>query len=398
MSSSWLQCDWCGSRFETAPLFFGCPCCAQEGKKRPIEMKYAIDRVQPETTRGVWRWASLLPPAESDRRVTLHEGSTPLVPIELPGSNAAVFLKNETSNPTWSWKDRANAVSISMAKQFGFRRVTAKSTGNHGNSMAAYAGAAGLDATILCNDDTPELQLALMAGYGGRVIRGGRQDKIIAHMIAAQGYFPCTILCPQAGYSNPFGVEGFKTIAFEIVEALAGRAPDRVFVPTGSGDGLYGIWKGFREMAEQNRISAAPRIVACQPHGANSASRAWKMSRHHVEPLQQLKTDALSVAEPATGDHALRAVYESGGEFREASETEILDAARALRRMGFALELASALPYACALQIAGAQSSQEREIWALVGSGAAVKWPEMLLRDRSEPTTLGSEVDEIELR
>ncbi len=396
MPNNWLECDWCRSRFDVAPMFFGCPHCAQEGKKRPVEMKYAIDRFHPETSPGVWRWAGLLPPAECDRRVTLYEGSTPLVPIDLPGSNAKTFLKNETCNPTWSWKDRPNAVSISMARQFGFQRVAARSTGNHGNSVAAYAAAAGLDATILCHENTAELQLALMESFGARVVLGGCQDKIVTQMVAAQAYFPCTILCPRAGYSNPFGVEGFKTIAFEIVDAMAGSAPDRVFIPAGSGDGAYGVWKGFREMAERKQIAAAPRIVACHPRGANSASRAWKLNRHHVEPLLQVKTDALSVAEPVTGDHALRAVYESGGEFSEASEPEILQAAQALRRMGFALELASALPYACALRTRAAQCTSNREVWILIASGAAVKWPETFLRDYSRPVMLGSEVEEIE--
>jgi len=398
MPNNWLECYWCRSRFDVTPMFFGCPHCAQEGNKRPVEMKYAVDKLQPEVAPGVWRWAGLLPSVEDNRRVTLYEGSTPLVPVDFPESNVKAFLKNETANPTWSWKDRPNAVSISMARQFGFRRVTARSTGNHGNSVAAYAGAAGLDATILCHEDTSALQLALMEGCGARVIRGGCQDKIITRMVAAQAYFPCTILCPQGGYSNPFGVEGFKTIAFEIVDALAGSAPDRVFIPAGSGDGTYGIWKGFREMAERKQISVAPRIVACQPEGANSAARAWKLRRNHVEPLRQVKTAALSVAEIVTGDHALRAVYESEGEFCEVLEVEILEAARALHRMGFALELASALPYACALQTESRRPLSRPEIWVLIGSGAAVKWPETFLRDYTKPPILGSDVEEIDVR
>jgi len=398
MSNSWLQCDWCGSQFDVAPMFFGCPHCAQTRRKRPLEMAYAIDTLQPETSAGVWRWAALLPPVDSDRRVTLYEGSTPLVPIDLPGVNATTYLKNETSNPTWSWKDRPNAVSISMARQFGLRRVTARSTGNHGNSAAAYAARAGLEATILCHADTAELQLALMESYGARVIRGGSQDKIINHMVREQGYFPSTVLCPRTGYSNPFGVEGFKTIAFEIVDALAGSAPDRVFIPAGSGDGAYGIWKGFREMAARKQISAAPRIVACQPRGANSASLAWKKRQNHVEPLPQVITDALSVAERATGDHALRAVYESRGEFREASEPEIVEAALALRRTGFAVELASALPYACALQSEVPSDSSKHEVWVLIGSGAVVKWPDTILGGYFKPVMLGSEVEKVEVR
>ena len=312
---------------------------------------------------------------ETDR-VTLYEGNTPLIPMRFGDLAATVYLKNETVNPTWSWKDRPNCISVSMARCFGLERVLSKSTGNHGNATAAYAGSAGFEATIFCNPDTPELQLALMTGYGAEVILGGTPDQTIVTMIRERGYFPCTVLCPQAGYSNPFGVEGFKTIAFEIVASLNGNAPDRVFVAAGSGDGVYGIWKGFRELAERGIIAAAPRMVACQPHGANSAAVAWRKNSRHVEPLAVVNTEARSVAEPATGDHALRAVYESKGEFLEASESEIAEASRTFCRAGFALELASSLTYACARKA----KPGEGELWVLVGSGAAVKWPETILR------------------
>jgi threonine synthase len=379
-------------------MFFGCPTCAKQEKRRPLEVKYAINETAAQATAGLWRWASLLPPVQQEKRVTLYEGSTPLIPIHAAGSGAnRLFLKNETVNPTWSWKDRPNAVSVSVAKQFGFSRVVATSTGNHGNALAAYATAAEIDATILCNDSTPELQLALMEAFGARVIRGGNQDKILTHMITDQGYFPCTILCPHAGYSNPFGVEGFKTIAFEIAETLGGKAPDRIFIPVGSGDGVYGIWKGFRELAERHRIPSLPKIVACQPHGANSASRTWHRGRHHVETLPAVHTSALSVAEPLTGDHALRSVYESGGEFREASESQIAEAAQELRSRGFALELASALPYACLLDALSANSTTG-ETWVVVGSGAAVKWPETIIKDYSPPISFTKDIEEITLR
>ena len=398
MPDSWLQCDWCGSRFEFGPIFFGCPSCAAVGRKRPLEVKYQSGSLEPSQSPGLWRWSGLLPAVELPHRITLHEGNTPLVPLSCPPHPARLLLKNETSNPTWSWKDRPNAISISVARQFGFPRVAAKSTGNHGNAVAAYAAAAGIDATVLCNPDTPLLQLALMEGFGARVILGGCQDKILDRMVASQSYFPCTILCPRASYSNPFGIEGFKTIAFEIVEALGGAAPNRVFIPVGSGDGVYGIWKGFRELAERKLIPLAPKIVACQPQGANSAAQAWRRGRKHALPLAHMSTCALSVAEPVTGDHALRSVYESGGECREASEPDILAASHRLQRMGFALELASALPFACATQQSALESSAAGETWVIVGSGAAVKWPETLLSNYSKPISLSSDVGEVAVR
>ena len=157
-------------------------------------------------------------------------------------------------------------------------------------------------------------------------------------MIRKRGYFPCTILCPEAGFSNPYGVEGLLTIAFEIVASLGRRAPQGVFVPVGSGDGVYGIWKGFRELSERNLIAAAPRMFGCHAQGANSAARAWRAGLSRVEALLSVQTVALSVAELATGSHALRAIQESHGSMMEASDAAIPQAAEALRKRGLALE------------------------------------------------------------
>ncbi len=131
----------------------------------------------------------------------------------------------------------------------GLNVVIAISTGNHGNAMAAMAAAGGLKATVLCNVEAPALQLALMQAYGARVVRGGKAEAMVLNEIKRGDTFPCTTLSMQKAYSNPFGVEGAKTIAFEIWQDL-GRVPDRVFVGVGSGDGIYGIWKGFRELHE----------------------------------------------------------------------------------------------------------------------------------------------------
>ncbi len=392
MPHSWLECDSCKSRFDIMPLFFGCPVCTEQRRRRPLEMKYDARTLNADHAQsGLWRWKNLLPPVEPQHRLSLGEGGTPLLSIAMQSSRANVYLKNETSNPTWSWKDRPNAVSVSMARQLGFARVVAKSTGNHGNSMAAYAARGGLQSTVLCNRDAPKLQLALMSGYGARVIRGGNQDAILSELVRRQNYFPCTILCPQSGVSNPYGIEGFKTIAFEIVDALDGRAPDRVFVPVGSGDGIYGIWKGFRELAERKIIPFPPRMIGCQAEGANSASIAWRGRQRKVEALPSVRTVALSVAELATGNHALRAVYESDGSIMEESDGSILQAAKDLRKRGLALEPASSLSFACAHTSQGG----EGETWVLIGSGSAAKWPETLLQGFEVPSELPDDITDL---
>jgi threonine synthase len=388
LATGWLQCTFCGSRFAVGPLFFRCPNCLSEGIAAELEMRYTprMLKVPNKRNAGVWGWKSHLPNIPQESRITLGEGATALLRVEETGDGPEVYLKNETTNPTWSWKDRPNAVSVSMAKHFGFERVIAISTGNHGNAMAAMAAAGGLKATVLCNAEAPALQLALMQAYGARVVRGGNAEAMVLDVIKRGDTFPCTTLSMQKAYSNPFGVEGTKTIAFEIWQDL-GRVPDRVFVGVGSGDGIYGIWKGFRELQECGLAARVPKIIGCQTIGANSLVRAFKENAETVTRLNSIETVAASLAEFATGNQALRAIRESEGEAVEVTDNETFDSMRWMSRRGIALEPSSAVPLACLRKVRAAEGSQENssEIWVTIGSGAAPKWPEDLLRGFTMP-------------
>jgi threonine synthase len=368
-------------------MFFGCPACAAQGMRSPLEMRYA-PRVFPmpaACAHTVWSWSHLLPTIETDAHITLGEGATSLLSLT-ENTGPEVFLKNETTNPTWSWKDRTNAVSVSMAKHFGFPHVISISTGNHGNAMAAMAGAAGLAATVFCKPDAPSLQIALMQGYGARVVLGNDAEAMVLALVKGGGAFPCTILDASTGYSNPFGVEGFKTIAFEILQQL-GRMPDRVFVPVGSGDGIYGIWKGFREMRDCGTTATVPRIYGCQTQGANSLVRAFIRGDRTITPLAATDTVAASLAELAVGQTALTAVYESGGAALEVIDEAALAAQHKLARRGIALEPSSAVSLACLCQLREQEGEQATagEIWVFIGSGAATKWPDDVLRGFVRP-------------
>ena len=390
-ATEWLECLRCHARYEVGPMFFGCPQCALTGQHAAVEMHYSPRSVEPATDRreGLWGWRSHLPSVPASVRVTLGEGATNLLPLRDFARGPAVFLKNETTNPTWSWKDRPNAVSVSVAKHFGFRHVIAISTGNHGNAMAAMATAAGLDATVFCNADAPALQLAMMENYGARVVRGGDPEAMVLELLRRGTYFPCTILSPRAGYTNPFGVEGFKTIAFEIWQQL-GRVPDRMFIGVGSGDGVYGIWKGFRELRDSGAVDRVPRIFGCQTVGANSLVRAFHRGDRFITPLTSMKTVASSLAELAAGDQALNAVYESSGEAVEVTDEAALETMHWMARRGIALEPSSAVPLACArkLRESEGEAATAEEIWISIGSGAAPKWPDDLLRDFRMPEVL----------
>lgn len=374
--NAWLQCAACSERFDIGPMFYGCPICKANGKAAPLEVAYALREISVgsicDSAPGLWRWAPLLPGIREESRVSLGEGRTPLLPLHCGREGPNVLLKNETANPTWSWKDRPNCVSVSMAVAFGFAATTAISTGNHGCAAAGYSAAADRDCVIFCHPDAPRAQLALMTSYGAKVIRGGDQEALLRQLLERGNHYPCTIFCPRAGYANPFGIEGFKTIAFEIYEQMGRSAPDRVFVPTGSGDGIYGIWKGFRELRDLGWVAKAPKMIACQSSGADSLFRAFQREDRHAEMLPSTSTIALSIAERITGDHALRAVYESAGSVLTCTDDKAIQAQRLLMRRGLALEPASAVALACLQQVCSEDAAGET--WVVVGSGAAVKW------------------------
>lgn len=385
-SDKWLECVVCGAQQELRPIFGGCPECARAGRKAPLEVRYDYSRAAGQIpgagSPGIWRWSALLPAGDASI-VSLHEGNTPLV--KLTNESGTLLLKNETVNPTWSYKDRANSVSVSMARQFGFGNVAAISTGNHGNAAAAYAASAGMRCVVFCHEDAPDLQMALMQTYGATVFRGGNPDAVMRTIIERGDWFPCSTLCPRAGYSNPYGIEGFKTVAYEIVEQLGGRAPHRVYVPVGSGDGFYGIWKGFVELQRMGRLEQLPKMFACQAQGANPYVRAFREKKPRLETLASAHSIALSIAEPVGGEAALKAIYDSGGAAVEASDAVILKAARSIAQEGFALEPASAAAVACAR----AQSPEQGdEIWVSIGTGAAVKWPGALCEGFVRPQKL----------
>lgn len=378
-------------------MFGGCPTCAGNHRKAAVEVRYDYShpaaRLCDASALGLWKWRALLPRIAEHNIVKLGEGNTPLLKVRNWPGRAPLYLKNETANPTWSYKDRANSVSISMARELGFSCVVAVSTGNHGNAAAAYSSAAGARCVVFCHPDAPELQLALMAAYGATVIRGGRSDAMVRALVARNSWFPSWIVCPRAGFANPFGIEGFKTIAFEIFQQLGGKVPDRVFVPVGSGDGLYGIWKGFKELQCTGQSDRLPRMYACQSTGANPYVRAFRDGKKHLTPLECAHTVALSIEEKIGGELALRAVYESGGAALEVTDDEILRSASGLARKGLALEPASAAAMACASNLT--EDGGDAERWVVIGTGAAIKWPPASGRPFVMPEKLPPDYDDV---
>ena len=407
MADRWLACRRCGSEFSLGPYFLGCPRCGNDDGPAALEVHYDLKKAKRALAAGgldckrggLWRFRPLLPLREPAQAVTLGEGGTALV--SLPRLNEAIglrdlYLKNESQNPTWSYKDRFNAVTISIARELGFEKIASSSTGNHGASAAAYAAASGMRCVVLLPDETPELLCDLIQAYGGQAIvtRWQARAALLHTLVRDHGWFPASTFAPMP-VGSPYGIEGYKTIAFEMILQSRQAPLDLVFVPVGSGDGLYGLYKGWQEFRKLGLTDHVPRFVACQATGANPVVRATSAKASTVTPLDQAWSIATSTREETAGDHALAAIYGSHGFALDVTDAEIRDAMSLLARHGIAAEAASALPVAGIIKaMASGLVAGGARVAALITSGL-IKWPRHLAEIGERAITISSSFDEL---
>lgn len=338
----------------------------------------------------MWDFGALLPIA--DPPVSLGEGWTPLVAAPHAASDSGkdmrVLIKLEGCNPSGAFKDRLNSVAVSVARGFGFSRVLCTTTGNHGVSLAAYAAAAGMRCLVACSPVAETAAVRQMRLYGAEVVvldgspEAGRQ--YLADLVHSDGWYPSVRNHPRP-YANPFGLEGYKTIAFEIWEQLGGTLPHAVLVPTGGGDSLAGVARGFRDLVDLGLARARPLLVACQAAAAPSLVRARAAGAAHVTPIKVEPTQATSISEDATGDHALRALAESG-EAVAVSEDEITAAVRRLGRDGLCVEPASAVSAAALGELTSRGLLSENATVVCIATASGVRWQETFADIDKTPT------------
>ena len=381
---SHLRCIECGKEELLGPQFTGCPVCAASGKTEAFEVIYDYVRLRKAGTLeawrvrggGVWRFHELLPLPEGSKRITLEEGGTPLFRLNLPGPGK-IWLKDETRNPTGAFKDRFHTVSISMASVLGYKKVTASTTGNHGTSMSAYAAKGGLACLVFCDPRTPEVQLRLMQLYGARVAVLANRREHLAWLVRERGWYPSTYMTPMP-VSTPYGVEGYKTIGYEIFFQLGGRMPSRVIFPVAAGDGLYGPWKGFKELEALGASGPLPKMIGVQATGCDPIVKGFNRGQKEVPIHPNPQTIAVSIADETGGAISLTTLYDSHGSAVAVSDAAILEAMKILARVGVVVEPSSAASVAAvmALQAQGEFGTNEDVVCILTGAGA--KWPDAL--------------------
>jgi threonine synthase len=256
----------------------------------------------------MWRYHEVLP---GDSPVTLGEGFTPMLPSR---EKRNLYIKDEGLNPTGSFKARGLCAAVTMAKQYGLKKLAVPSAGNAASALAAYCAAAGIEAHIFMPQDVPLANFVECKAYGAQVtlVDGLISDcaKMVNDRKQAEGWFDISTL------KEPFRVEGKKTMGYEVAEQLNWELPDAIFYPTGGGVGLIGMWKAFDEMEQLGWIGKKrPKMVVVQAAGCAPVVKAWNEHKATAEAWQNAHTDAagLRVPKPYADYIILDILKQSGG-------------------------------------------------------------------------------------
>lgn len=328
-----LECPECGRNFNADRVQNFCKDC-----NSPLLACYDLSRVAASVTpsqitarpRGIWRWAELLPIRNEKFRLTLGEGDSPLLPAPRLGKIHKVkhlFIKDESSNPTGSFKARGLAVAVARALELGCNEFVIPTAGNAGGALAFYTSRSNAKAHIFMPKDAPPSNRAEIRATGAdlQLVDGLISDAANLAMKSAKGkpWFDVST------FKEPYRVEGKKTMGLELAESFGWELPDVVIYPTGGGTGLVGMWKAFTEMESLGWIgSQRPRMVSVQAEGCAPVVRAFEKGLKRTETWQDAHTIAAGLRVPNTfADRLiLRALRESHGTAVAVTDAEILEA------------------------------------------------------------------------
>ncbi|GAC1331779.1 MAG: threonine synthase [Chloroflexota bacterium] len=384
MFATHLVCRHCGAPSEIGPSYHCDECFG------PLEVRYDYDAVRRQVTRAhvaagptnIWRYRALLP---VDRRpVDLSTGWTPLLKVDRLGKELGIrdlWIKNDSVNPTFSFKDRNVAVAVNKALDFGFDTFACASTGNLAGSVAGFAARAGLKSYVFVPANLEKNKLLPVMAYGATLVTVDGNYDAVNRL--------CTQIADQYGWGfaninlRPFYSEGSKTVAFEIVEQLGWQAPDALVVPMAGASLLTKIDKGLKEMREVGWLSgASTRLIGAQAEGCAPVVRAFQTGSDDIQPVvPDTIAKSLAIGDPADGYFALKAIRSTGGYAESATDDEIVEGIRLLARTeGIFTETAGGTVVAAArrLREQGLLGHDERTVLCITGNG--LKTPEALDR------------------
>jgi len=399
MQKTHLQCRECKKEYD--PTFkYICDECFG-----PLDVHYNFPSLTKNTfvnrEQTYWRYFELLPITDKSNIVSINAGMTPLVKAEKLGKAIGLnnlYIKNDSVNPTFSFKDRPAGVAVSKAKEFGLGSVGCASTGNLAAATAAHAAKAGLPCYIFAPSDIEHAKIAQALSYG-------------PHYIAVDGtYDDANRIAAQVGDSKGVGVvninmrsyyvEGSKTLAYEVAEQLNWQVPDQLIVPTGSGAMLNAICKGFEELETVSLVNQVSQMhMNCaQPNGCAPIVTAFKKNSTDVMPVERPDTVAksLAIGDPGDGRYVLKRLKQFNGIAEESNNKEILDAILLLAQTeGIFTEPAGGVSVAVLKKMVEQGQIDKNEITVCYVTGNGLKATESLMEVLPKPQVMQPDVAKI---
>lgn len=328
-----VKCIKCGYEGQEKEIFDGCPKCSKAGMNVNFTTEYEFNEPKEaikETFlsskgKGMWKYKEFLPINRNTAPVTMGEGDTAIIHCKKLGQELGLdylYIKNESTNPTWSYKDRLCSVGVAKAVQEKAPVITVSSTGNHGASAAAYAALAGVPCVIFTVSYVPDTMKTLMQSYGAYLIVLNKPiDRwtIMRKCVKEWGWYPLSGYVHNPIGSNPFAIDGYKTIAYEMFDELK-ELPDFISVPASYSDGLYGIWKGVKDLTEIGLSNKKPRMIAAEVFG--SLATTFEQKANMPVAVKTAPTVSFSIRGGMGTYQGYTAIKESNGLAHTSSDEE----------------------------------------------------------------------------
>jgi threonine synthase len=398
-----LQCRECGSLYPAEAIHV-CEMCFG-----PLEVAYDYDFVKSQVSResiaagphSLWRYKAMLP-IEGDRYVDTQTGFTPLVRAHNLGKVLGlnnVYVKNDTVNPTFSFKDRPVSIASSKALELGFDTLACASTGNLAGSVAAHAAKAGMRGVVFIPADLEPSKISGALAYSPTLVAvDGNYDDVnrVCSEIADRYHWAFANINMRPYYS-----EGSKTLAYEVAEQLGWRLPDRAIVPIASGSLFTKVWKGFQELGKLGLVDPAatlPKMVGAQALGCSPVVTAWDANTLDVVPVKPTTiAKSLAIGNPADGYYSLKIMKQSGGEATSVTDEEIIEGMKLLARTeGIFAETAGGVTVGVLKKLVEQGQVDPDELIVVYVTGNGLKTQESLVGQLNDPVYVRASMASVE--
>ncbi|MCK4246957.1 MAG: pyridoxal-phosphate dependent enzyme [Methanomicrobia archaeon] len=360
-----LKCLNCGKEYELGRMFEGCPHCKEENFSSNLIVSYDYEMIKEKIDKnalekrkrsGLWKYEELLPIDSREIKTDLREGETPLLECNSLGAELEIkklFVKDESRNPTYSFKDRLVSVGASVARRFGSKYLIAGG-GNLAAAASAYSTKYNLETISFENLDESKQAILQTLSYGGKIIYLKRYEdryELMKKCVDILKGHPVSSYTPSPT-GDPYSQEGYKTIAYEICEQLNWDVPEKIIVPTGQGFGLYGVWRGFTDLYKIGLIDSLPAMIAAETAACGSLTKTFLDKSEKIKEVFPKKTIARHVVAPKVSYKAYRAIKDSNGRAVAVKDDEIMSALLSFaRKEGIYSSTTSAVALAAAQKL-----------------------------------------------